>query len=210
MLGRHARGTKSSSSSSSVVRERAQTARTQGAPRASMRSLYRRAHHSRFEICNQISSRKIVSCCFRAGRKLEGPPGFPGGPSAQERGLHVMCGKDLRRYPYRNRGHTPAFGRRGSSTGAILGWTTRSSPRLRFDYVGVVSTRRVPLMLVRITAPKRSVKPFLDENYKGSNRFGFRHRREFSNATIVTGSLSASSTWLRRPSSSPPASTAVS
>lgn len=176
-----------------------------------MRSLLQRAHPSRFEICNQIAIRRIISCVVYAGRKLEGPPGFPGGPSAHRRVGDVRCGEDLRRYPYRNRGHTPpAFGRRGSSSGAILRGTTRPWPRLQFDYVDVVSARRVPCVLKRITARKRSVKPFSDENYKGSLRLVFRHRGEFSNATIVTGALSASSTWLRRPRSSPPASTAVS
>jgi len=54
--------------------------RTQDAPRASMQSLSQRAHHSRFEICIQISSRKIFSCSAPERRRAAR---FPvGGPSA--------------------------------------------------------------------------------------------------------------------------------
>jgi hypothetical protein len=64
--------------------------------------------------------------------------------------------------------------------------------------------------LIRITAPERSVKRFLDENYKCPLLFWFRHRGDSSSATMVIGGASESSIWLRRPRSSPPASIAVS
>lgn len=63
VLGRHARGARSSSSSSSVVRDRPDR-RAQGAPRAAMHPPVARVHLSRFEICIQITSRKslVVGC----------------------------------------------------------------------------------------------------------------------------------------------------
>ena len=93
------RGARSSSSSSSIVRDRWDR-RAQGAPRALMHPPVTRAHLSRFEICIQIASRKsvvvVVDVLECDGRKRKGPPGFPGGPSARRRVVHVMCGRTSR------------------------------------------------------------------------------------------------------------------
>jgi hypothetical protein len=165
------------------------------APRASMRSPLTRAHPSRFEIwIRDLESQNQLWFAFRnmSGPKRRKAARFPwGGPSARlGADVHVNRVRDLRRYPYPDRTG------RSWSTADEATWasTTRPCWRVPFDYVGVVSARRVPWTIRRITVREGSVKPFLDEIHNHARRFVFRHRGEFSNATIVTGAQIASST----------------
>src|SRR6476659_1239967 len=144
-----------------------------------MHPLVRRAHLSRFEIWIRDRESQIqIVCAFGCEtRNVEGPPGLPGRPFTANVCLHVTRVVDLRRYPYRapSGRYTSSYAPRGCSRPRIV----------PIDYVELVSTRDVPGVLIRITARERSVKRFVDEIHNHASRLLFRHRGDFSNATIV-------------------------